>query len=193
MPFRVRSMFLTCCCFVQKLLKLQPVVGLLLGWGGGWWLGVDGVGGQVGRWVPAGRWVPSANSQPCEKLRAKTFLDEVFHASGPSITTRPRGNGCAGRQRFLAAPQPPYLRPSELYPPEEAREYIAVARPLVTCGGLINTRSGAEPNSSSRHWAERRDLAIETWSRELRDRHVCATGERGAAARGSTARGRRSA
>ena len=68
--------------------------------------------------------VPSANSQPCEKLRAKTFLDEVFHASGPSITTRPRGNGCAGRQRFLAAPQPPYLRPSELYPPEEARESI---------------------------------------------------------------------
>ena len=51
LPIRVRSMFLTCCCFVQKLLKLQPVVGLLLGWGGGWWLGVDGVGGQVGRWV----------------------------------------------------------------------------------------------------------------------------------------------
>ena len=116
MPIRVRSMFLTCCCFVQKLLKLQPVVGLLLGWGGGWWLGVDGVGGQVGRWVPAGRWVPSANSQPCEKLRAKTFLDEVFHASGPSIATRPRGNGCAGRQRSLAAPptwpQPPTSLPS---------------------------------------------------------------------------------
>ena len=72
LPIRVRSMFLTCCCFVQKLLKLQPVVGLLLGWGGGSW-GVSGGGGAGvrGWWVCAVLLVASANSQPCEKLRAK--------------------------------------------------------------------------------------------------------------------------
>ena len=84
-------------------------------WGGGNW-GASGGGGACRCSGQVGGRVPSANSQPCEKLRAKTFLDEVFHASGPSITTRPRGNGCAGRQRSLAAPptwpQPPTSLPS---------------------------------------------------------------------------------
>ena len=41
--------------------------------------------------------VASANSQPCEKLRAKNVLGRgAFHASGPSITTRPRGMGVLG-------------------------------------------------------------------------------------------------
>ena len=31
LPIRVRNMLLTCCCFVQKLLEVQTVVGLLLG------------------------------------------------------------------------------------------------------------------------------------------------------------------
>ena len=37
LPVRVRNMLLTCCCFAQKLLEVQTVVGLLLG--GGWQLG----------------------------------------------------------------------------------------------------------------------------------------------------------
>ena len=78
---------------------------------------VCGVGGCA---VPRAM-LPSANSQPREKLRARTFLDEVFHASGPSIATRPRGNGCAGRQRSLAAPN---LHPPSL-PPEEAGKVIS--------------------------------------------------------------------
>ena len=44
LPIRVRNMLLTCCCFVQKLLEVQTVVGLLLG--GDW--GVAGVMVPVG-------------------------------------------------------------------------------------------------------------------------------------------------
>ena len=55
---RVRNMLLTCCCFVQKLLKLQTVVGLLLGGRGGAWFQWRYVGWRVGRWV--GGWVGGA-------------------------------------------------------------------------------------------------------------------------------------
>ena len=76
------------------------------------WSAVGGrvaAGGLVAVVVPVcgvGVWAvlleASANSQPPKKLRAKNVLGRgAFHASGPSITTRPRGNGCAGRQRFL--------------------------------------------------------------------------------------------
>ena len=51
-----------------------------------------------------------------------------------------KGSGSGSRflvsiiQRSLAAPQPPYLRPSELYPPEEARELSHDQRSEWECG-----------------------------------------------------------
>ena len=41
-----------------------------------------------------------------------------------SLLTSGRCMQLSGRATSMPAPQRPYLRPSELYPPEEAREYV---------------------------------------------------------------------
>ena len=89
LPIRVRNMLLTCCCFVQKLLELQTVVGLLLG--GGW--GVAGVMVPVGvrGWWPTGPHSPpkSCEQKTLEPIRRAERGGGGLRALARSITTRP--------------------------------------------------------------------------------------------------------
>ena len=91
LPIRVRNMLLTCCCFVQKLLELQTVVGLLLG--GGWLGGCWGDGACRCSWL-----VAHGTSQPPEKSCEQKALEPIRRAErgggglrglARSITTRP--------------------------------------------------------------------------------------------------------
>ena len=84
-------MLLTCCCFVQKLLELQTVVGLLLG--GGWLGGCWGDGACRCSWL-----VAHGTSQPPEKSCEQKALEPIRRAErgggglrglARSITTRP--------------------------------------------------------------------------------------------------------
>ena len=95
LPIRVRNMLLTCCCFVQKLLELQTVVGLLLG--GGW--GVAGVMVPVGvrGWWPTG---PHSPPKSCEQKNARAH-PPCRKGRGGSLALLPLGQkracDCLGR------------------------------------------------------------------------------------------------